>query len=81
MKHIAQILSFSLALILAITFTTPFLLIPIRQKIQLTHITLEQRRNTMRHDMYLIAIQMELLFREQKFRCGKQLAISVKSGM
>ena len=81
MKHIAQILSFSLALILLSHLPLPFLLIPIRQKIQLTHITLEQRRNMMRHDMYLIAIQMELLFREQKFRCGKQLAISVKSGM
>lgn len=81
MKYIAQILSFSLALILAITFTTPVFADTNRQKIQLTHITLEQRRNMMRHDMYLIAICNELLFREQKFRCGKQLAIAVKSGM
>ena len=78
MKHIAQILSFSLALILAITFTTPVFADtnPPEDTAHAYHF-----RTAKRHDMYLIAIQMELLFREQKFRCGKQLAISVKSGM
>ena len=80
MKYIAQILSFSLALILAITFTTP-VFADTNPPEDTAHAYHFRTANMMRHDMYLIAIQMELLFREQKFRCGKQLAIAVKSGM
>ena len=68
MKHIAQILSFSLALILAITFTTPVFADtnPPEDTAHAYHFRTAKEYDAPRYVLN---------------RCGKQLAISVKSGM